>query len=248
MDYFTLKVHYGGVYVKEPKRAYVGGSVETFEGVILERVSKSILQDFCTFVGCREDSKMMYGIPYEKNVLKFRQIDSEDDAIDVACIGKKYGEVDVYGIHEFHIRDVNSNTDLGAATVEEIQLKDDNLYVGLTFDDIDLADFEEIPVKVEQMMERVRSKNEKTEPAEHGGNDGDDDGDDDAVHSDSSRAESFHDSDYNFSHDEEDVIFQSCVVTPEQELDCRIGKIQPDGGAKSRGKECKKQKMSMPIP
>ncbi|XP_027157772.1 uncharacterized protein LOC113759398 [Coffea eugenioides] len=198
-----------------------------------------------SIVGCPEDSKMMYRIPYEKNMLKLRQIDSDDDAIDVACIDKKYEKVDVYDIYEFHIRDVNSNTDLGAVTVEEIQLEDDNLYVDITFDDINLVDFEEIPFHVKQMMEHVKSKNEKTEPAEHGGNDDDDDDDDD-VHLDSSTAESFHDSDYDFRHVDEDVIFQSCVVTPKQELGGRIGKIQPDGEGKSRGKECNKQKMSLP--
>ena len=63
MDYFTLRVHYGGVYVKDPQETYVGGSIETFEGVIPMRVSKSILHEFCTFVGYLKDSKMMYRIP-----------------------------------------------------------------------------------------------------------------------------------------------------------------------------------------
>ena len=50
----------------------------------------------------------------------------------MACIGKIYGEADVYDVHEFHLRDVNSNTGSGVATVEEIQLEDDNLYVDIT--------------------------------------------------------------------------------------------------------------------
>ena len=77
-------------------------------------------------------------------------------------------------------------------------------------------------------MEHVKSKNGRTKLAEHGEND-----DDDVVHLDSSTTESFHDSNYNFSHDDEDVTFQSCIVALEQELGSQIGKIQPDRGGKA---------------
>ena len=83
------------------------------------RVSTSILHDFCTLVGCSNDSKMMYRISRETNVLKLWPIDGEDPIIDVACIGKKYAEADVYGVHEFHIRDINSNTGPSAVTAQE---------------------------------------------------------------------------------------------------------------------------------
>lgn len=99
------------------------------------RVSKSILRDFYTLVGNLNDSKMMYRIPCENNVLKPWQIDDEDATIDVACIDKqKNGEVDVYIVHEFYTRDINNNTGCSSvANTERTQLKEDGLYMDITF-------------------------------------------------------------------------------------------------------------------
>lgn len=109
------------------------------------RVSTSILHDFCTLVGCSNDSKMMYRIPCETNVLKLWLIDGEDPV----CIGKKYAETDVYGVHEFHIRDINSNTGPSAVIAEKIQQEEDGLHVDITFDDVELVDLKNIPIYVE---------------------------------------------------------------------------------------------------
>ena len=39
------------------------------------------------------------------------------------------------------------------------------------------------------------------------------------THSESSEGDSFHDCDYDFSKDDDDEIFQTCVVGPKKELD-----------------------------
>ena len=48
----------------------------------------------------------------------------------LALAKKKFGEVDVYVVHEFHIRDINNNTgNSSIANAKGTQLKEDGLYV-----------------------------------------------------------------------------------------------------------------------
>ena len=89
-----------------------------------------------------------------------------------------------YVVEDINIKDVNSNIGSSTATTpEEIQSEEVDLFVDITFDDIDLADLEDILVYMDKIMEHVKKKR-KIEAADLEGN-GDNDTNDAAL-SDSS--------------------------------------------------------------
>ena len=69
--------------------------MESFEDVIAMRMNRATVGDFCYYLGYPANVIMMYRIPIEDGVLVLSEIDSDDAATDMACIGKQNGEVEV---------------------------------------------------------------------------------------------------------------------------------------------------------
>ena len=215
--------------------------MESFEGVIAMRVNRAIVSDFCYYLGYPANVTMMYRIPTEGGALVLRKIDSDDAATDMACIGKQNGEAEVYVVSEFHIRLIDGKCESAVASnscnATEIEEEDD-FFVDITFEDVDVADIEEIPVHVEKIKELEKKNQETCQAAEV--EQGDADEANDAVNSDSMEGEKFHDSDYDFSEDDDDVIFRTSVVAPYQELGAAMDKL-PTGNCQSRNRKAKKE-------
>ncbi|XP_027156709.1 uncharacterized protein LOC113757788 [Coffea eugenioides] len=111
----------------------------------------------------------------------------------MAVIGSQIGDVELYLVQEFHIRLLESKLErcnVGAA--KSSVSKEDCCYIDITFDDC--TTFKDTTVPVEVIEEE------------------DDCIVDDDAELESTDAESFHDSDYDFSKDEDDVIFPKVVA------------------------------------
>ncbi|XP_027170927.1 uncharacterized protein LOC113770609 [Coffea eugenioides] len=141
VEFFTLKIYHGGVYVKEPVEKYVGGSMESFEGVIAMRVNRAIVSDFCYYLGYPANVTMM----------------------------QANGETEVYVVSEFHIRLIDGKCEsaVASSSCNAVEIgEDDDFFVDITFEDVDVADLEEIPVHVEKMKELEKKKQETCQTVE----------------------------------------------------------------------------------
>ena len=104
---FNLYIYYGGAYFDKPKQKYFVGSIELFEGVLAEKINMAAVRGFGYLLGCHADANYRYRIPTENGGLRLRQIDGEDDVIDMVATGKQTGKVEVYVVHDFHIRSID---------------------------------------------------------------------------------------------------------------------------------------------
>ena len=68
------------------------------------------MRDFGHLLGCHVDAKYRYRILTEDGSLRLRQIDVEEDVIDTVGIGKQSLKVELYIIHDFHIRSMDPSS------------------------------------------------------------------------------------------------------------------------------------------
>lgn len=204
LDYFTMKMFHGGVYFEPPEEKYVGGSMEVFEGVVAAQMSLNNLFPFCVLLGYEDNVKLYYRIPNQEGEFRLHKIDGEHDVADMAAIGIQNSEVELYLVKDFHIRFLDSKLDRCNVDAAEFSvLKEDGFYVDITLDDC--TTFEDTTVPVEVFEEEDACEV------------------DDDAKSESTDAESFNDSDYDFSKDEDKVIFQKSVADTEKEIGQKIG-------------------------
>lgn len=105
IDYFTMIFHHGGVMVGETDKQYTGGVVYTINDCPAQTMTLSMVKEIATKHGCVEIATFYYGVPQnDRSTDKIRDLQNEDDIIDMAAIGFVYGEVRVYAHSEFHIR------------------------------------------------------------------------------------------------------------------------------------------------
>ena len=78
--------------------------MENFDGVLASKINITSVLSFGHLLGCDENASYKYRIPTIDGRLRLRQIDSEQDVMDIAAIGKQIGKVELYIVHEFHIR------------------------------------------------------------------------------------------------------------------------------------------------
>ena len=162
--------------------------MESFKGVLTTRVSLNSLSSFCNLLRYEGIVNLYYRVLGREDKFKFCKIDREDDIADMVAIRSQIGDVGLYLIQEFHIRFLDSKLGkCNVSTGESSVSKEDCCYVDLTFDDC--TTFEDTIVPVEVIEEEDACKV------------------DDDAELESTDVESFHDSNYDFSKDEYDVIF-----------------------------------------
>ena len=147
--------------------------------------------------------------------MRLRQIDVEEDVIDMAGIGKQIEKVELYVVHEFHIRSIDPS--LYHSTVEsETKKESEDLWnVDITFDDF--IGNEELPVHV-PVQELNNGKRRGPETEEEDGADAKNE----AESESGDDGEGFHDSDYDFSKDKDYIIFKNCTATVDNAIDGQI--------------------------
>ena len=241
LDVFDLAIYYGGVFVEETEQKYVGGSMELFEGFIVTRMNLITMKTYCEYLGCTDDCRYMYRIPSVDSKLRLREIHIEENVWEMTCIGKHNGKAELYVVREFHIRLLNvgkdcstaENKDLltkvdendaskGCSTQENedfVEFLDEDLFhVDMTFDNF----FESNELPVHATPEEVdggkgkKSQRRVSKTVEDG---------DKADDSDDS-CDDFHDSDYDCSKDEDDIIYKNCTSKIDKLFENQIGNLE----------------------
>ena len=62
-EFFSIKFHHGGVFVKEPYWGYKGGEVHFFDQCNVDEISMLELEDMAEKLGWKENVKFKYKIP-----------------------------------------------------------------------------------------------------------------------------------------------------------------------------------------
>ena len=162
-------------------------------------MSLNSLSSFCNLLRYEGIVNLYYRVLDREDKFKLCKIDSEDDVADMAAIRSQIGDVELYLVQEFYIRFLDSklgkcNVSMGESSVS----KEYCCYVDITFDDC--TTFEDTIVSVEVIEEEDACKV------------------DDDAELESIDVESLHDSDYDFSKDNDDVFLQEAIASVEKEL------------------------------
>ena len=128
-DVFTLYIYSGGAYIEEPEPKYVGGTMEHFDGVLASKINVASVLSFGHLLGCDENASYRYRIPTIDGRLRVRQIDSEEDVMDMAAIGIQIGKVELYIVQEFHVRSIEPSNNMAVFERDSENEEKNLLYV-----------------------------------------------------------------------------------------------------------------------
>ena len=148
-DVFTLYIYSGGAYIEEPEPKYVGGNMEHFDWVLASKINVAFVLSFGHLLGCDENASYRYRIPTIDGSLRVRQIDSEEDVMDMAAIGIQTGKVELYIVQEFHVRSIEPTNNMAVSERDSENEEKNLLYVAITFDEFcGNEEVAELPVDV----------------------------------------------------------------------------------------------------